>query len=244
MPSFSDFPKDLYFPQNLPSILVIEELAPEPGQIILDMCASPGGKSSHAAIKMNNRGLLLALDKNETKVVKLQATLAQQNITSARAYAADSSKLASASQDEGCIPENFIGKGEKIKPNSFDSVILDPPCSGIGQRPVIPSSSFSPQTKGFSQYQKRLLSQAVALVKSNGLIAYSTCTLVPEENEGVIAHAVQDLGLVLECPKFSFGDRGLEGHGLSKDDCLKVKRFWPGGPDDSIAFFYAILRKP
>ncbi|PJF17810.1 putative methyltransferase NSUN6 [Paramicrosporidium saccamoebae] len=243
MPSFEQFPRQLYFPQNLPSILVVEELAPRPGEIVLDMCASPGGKSSHIGIKMKNTGLLISLDKNINKVNKLKDTLAQQSVTSARAYIADASKLLSA-DGLGVSPAEYSGGTDKLLPNSFSRICLDPPCSGFGQRPLIPASSYSPNLRGYASYQMKMVSTACALLKSGGCMSYSTCTMVPDENEQVVAYAVQELGMQLETPRFGYGSPGLSGFGLSDSECEKVKRFWPAGLEDTIGFFYAVLKKP
>ncbi len=258
MPSFDELPSVQFYPQNLPSILAVDALDARPGMMILDMCASPGGKTSHIAARMHNSGTIIAVDKNNSKVAKLTRTLHRLGVTCAVPIVADSTRLLSSNHQKADGTSLFT-------PDSFDRILLDPPCSGLGQRPLIVldgaddfnSSScgneFSPMLSGYASYQKKLMDVAVRLLKPGGLLIYSTCTICPEENEGVVAFALENYPLKLEpyqvpCSEAAqalyphpFG--GLPLFGLSPDNASHLQRFWPDGPLDSIAFFFACLRK-
>ena len=243
MPSFDSLPGHLFYPQNLPSILAVEELDLHPGMTVLDMCAAPGGKTSHIGAKMNNQGLLLAIDKSQKKVDILNKTLATLGVTCAKTIVADSAQLCSFEISGDCPPEKYES-GMPLKHGSFDRILLDPPCSGFGKRPLIVTEDFAPNLRGFAEYQKRLIRVASVLLKPGGISVYSTCTIPLEENEGVIGYAVRSLPLKLEAViNHKYGSEGLKFGGLTQEECGLVKRFWPAGPDDSVAFFYAKLRK-
>lgn len=263
MPSFDSLPKEMFLSQNLPSILAIEELDIKPGMVVLDMCAAPGGKTSHAAAKMENQGVLIALDKNKKKLEKLERTLENLKVTIAKIHVADSTRL--------CDCDATIAGGRRKNPpaespndyhfggwggeggggclrgeESFDRIILDPPCSGLGQRPLILTKNYNfPSTlkEEYSKYQKRLITVASKLLKPGGLLVYSTCTMTPEENEGVVSFSINNLPLKLEAPKFNYGSKALPLYNLNEDQLSNMRRFWPAGPDDTIAFFYACFRK-
>ena len=242
-PSFERLPKSLFYPQNLPSILAVEELGLCPSMVVLDMCASPGGKTSHIAAKLENEGLVLAFDKNKNKVAKLTRTLEKYQVTCARVFVADSTKLCAADPNNGLNPESYTA-GSFLLPNSFDRILLDPPCSGIGQRPSLrPEIMTKPTRASFAVYQRKLLEVAVKLLRPGGRLVYSTCTLNPEENEANVAFAISR-GLTLVSPHCTFGSPGLTVCGITMDESFLVKRFWPTGNEDSIAFFFAIFEKP
>lgn len=235
LPSFYNLPRAALIPQNLPSILAVAELKVEPYQTVLDMCASPGGKTSHIACLMQNKGLLIAIDKNKVKLAKLNETLSVLGVACARTFMADSSKLVG---DGPIGPEDYSGDGH-LMPNSFDRILLDPPCSGLGQRPCFNLGNFG----DFAQYQKKLLATAQALLKPGGIIVYSTCSLNPEENEGVVSFGVNKLGLKLKDPGTFLGGPGLNLDGLDPSDSNRLRRFWPTGADDTVAFFFAVFEK-
>lgn len=213
---------------------------------MLDMCASPGGKTSHIATLMGNNGLVVAIDKNKGKISRLNATLQDLRVTCAKSFVADSSRLILLSANGTLSPNEQYECAHLVKPGSFDRVLLDPPCSGFGQRPaIVPEDAtlFDRHLDSFSSYQKKLFSVAVALLKPGGILVYSTCTISPAENEGVVAHALKSHPVKLEPSDASFGSDGLLTHGLSEGDCVHVRRFWPAGRDDTIAFFFARFRK-
>jgi hypothetical protein len=120
LPSFHDLPLARFFPQNLPCSLVAAslDLSPDFPLSILDMCASPGGKTSHLAMLAGPEAHIVACDKNKGKVAKLQTTLASMGFDRIDCRVQDATR-----------PD--------LPAASFDRILLDPPCSGFGQRPVL-----------------------------------------------------------------------------------------------------------
>lgn len=239
MPSFDTLTSSIFYPQNLPSYLAVKELDVQPGMMALDMCASPGGKSTHIATELGNHGLLICTDKNEHKVALLRRNLQRWGVTCAQALVADAT--------------HFILPSEI--PNGFDRILLDPPCSGVGQRPWLKDKFNQHQpTVDYSSYQKRLARRAAQLLAPGGILVYSTCTMAVEENEAVVQDLLNNTNLILVPPTFdTFGSPGivLVSENVSHDrailptfPCHLVRRFWPNGPDDTIAFFYAKFTKP
>lgn len=249
MPAFHLLPESLFIPQNLPSIIAVRELDVQPGMTVLDMCASPGGKSSHIAALLQNSGLLLAIDRSATKVAKLASNLQKWGVTCARSVVFDSTQLCADVQGEGTAhsvdPQQFWGlKGQRLKPDCFDRILLDPPCSGIGQRPIFNADALSNCKGEYASYQLRLFRTAVQLLAPGGKLVYSTCTLSPKENEQVVTQALESLPINIVTPKFGGGSHGLASPAAQNFPVENVQRFWPaGGPCDSIGFFYAVFQK-
>lgn len=246
MPSFDDFPKGWFYPQNFPSFLAVEELDICPGMTILDMCASPGGKTSHIAAKMKNKGVLLALDKNVSKVTRLKQNLKELSVTCAKVYVGDSTRIFPT--EDGVQPEELGDELVPLAPSSFDRILLDPPCSGLGQRPKLlapePGQISNPS---ISAYQRKLLQCAASLLRPGGILVYSTCTLTLAENEENIVYAVKELSFNLLEADQRFGSPGIpvrkQGEAKPEIDASKVRRFWPSGAEDTIGFFFAKLSK-
>ncbi|XP_067649242.1 tRNA (cytosine(72)-C(5))-methyltransferase NSUN6-like [Haliotis asinina] len=232
------------FPQNLPSIVCGHVLDPQPGETILDMCAAPGGKTVHIATLMQDKGRVVALDKTPQKIARVEKNAANWGITIIETYSGDSRK---ALDDQAAI------KGGPPYPScSFDRIILDAPCSALGQRPASRNRMKLSELKSYAVYQRKLFSKAVELLKPGGVLVFSTCTVTREENEGQVAWALQtfdNLSLLTQDPHI--GGTGLPGAGLSKGDRCKVQRFDPSiltadnqSPDtDTIGFFIAKFQK-
>lgn len=247
MPSFDALPRDLFYPQNLPSFLAVEELDVGPGMTVLDMCASPGGKASHIGAKLQNTGLLLAIDRNASKVARLKRTLAELGVACARVYVGDSTRLCSA--DSRVRPSDLDGELVPLAPASFDRILLDPPCSGLGQRPQLAAPSAEQILHpSIAAYQRRLLRSAAGLLKPGGILVYSTCTLTLAENERNVVYATKELSLDLLEATSQGGSFGLpaddpDGLPAHNGHSRRVRRFWPSGADDTIGFFFARLGK-
>lgn len=158
--------------QDQSSQLAALSLSPEPGDTVLDLCAAPGGKTTHIAELMENRGKIFAFDLYEKR---LQAVLDAQkrlglSIIEARAH------------DATVLMEEFVGKADKV--------LLDVPCSGLGiirRKPDIKYKEDITDFASITQIQRSILNTAKAYVKPGGVLVYSTCTVNPAENRDMIA---------------------------------------------------------
>jgi 16S rRNA (cytosine967-C5)-methyltransferase len=158
--------------QDEASQLVARLVRPQPGERVLDLCAGAGGKTLHLAALMENRGEVAAVDLHQDKLDMLTAEAGRLGVTIATPHAGDAT----------ATPETFRG--------TFDRVLLDAPCSGLGTLRRNPEIRWRivPQELGKSMaLQKRLLREAADCVKPGGFLIFSVCTVTPEENESVVA---------------------------------------------------------
>jgi 16S rRNA (cytosine967-C5)-methyltransferase len=146
-------------------------LAPQPGELVLDVCAAPGGKTTHLAQLMEDQGEIVATDVSQTKLGLLQENCRRLGITIVKTLR----------QDAAASPP--------FPPASFDRVLADVPCTGLGTLKRNPDGKWrvkEPDIPRMQQLQGAILAQASTMVKREGILVYSTCTITPEENEGVI----------------------------------------------------------
>ena len=154
----------------------LASLGVEPGMRVLDVCAAPGGKSFSAAFAMRNEGEILACDLHENKLKRIRNGAARLGIRCIETQAADG-RVFRADWAE-----------------SFDAVLCDVPCSGLGiirKKPDIRYKDMAAFT-ALPEIQGAILSNAARYVKPNGLLVYSTCTVLPEENDGVTDAFLRD----------------------------------------------------
>jgi 16S rRNA (cytosine967-C5)-methyltransferase len=159
--------------QDEASQLVSRLLAPRRGERVLDLCAGSGGKTTHMAALMENEGEIVAADIQPGKLAALESTAKRWGIAVVKTAVVDAADTAGPS-----------GLG------SFDRVLVDAPCSGLGtlrRNPEIRWHLTGQKLGEFPPLQKRILANASACVKQEGLLLYSTCSVMPEENEGVVA---------------------------------------------------------
>lgn len=157
--------------QESASMLPVELLDPKPHETILDLCAAPGSKTTQIAAKMQNTGVIVANDVQEKRIWTLRGAL----------------------QRSGVINTILTDKkGEwfgKQMTECFDRVLCDAPCSALGALRKDPDAAkfLTPKhIDKLKQTQLRLLEAAIHATRVGGRIVYSTCTLTPEENEGVV----------------------------------------------------------
>jgi len=224
VPSFRGseiFEKGLIYPQSFPAIVVSRVLDPEPGDFVVDMCAAPGGKTSHIAQLMNNHGKIFAVDRSEAKIRGLKENLMRLGVKNVNTYVGDAREL----------PVRF----PSLK---ADKILLDPPCSALGVRPKLYETRSVEDILALSAYQRSFLRAAVKILRKGGVLVYSTCTLSPEENEWNVKYAISELGLELEEQKYFYG---CEGEKFISQYNL-VQRFYPD-LHDTPGFFIAKFRK-
>ncbi|CAL1597141.1 unnamed protein product [Knipowitschia caucasica] len=234
-PSFDGVLPSLAFLQNLPSVVVGHVLGPRPGERVLDMCAAPGGKTCHIASLMKDQGEVVALDKIRNKIDRIRQNAQMLHLDSITAICFDSVKAVTSDTDRLKAPE-----GPPFPPEYFDRVLLDAPCSGLGQRPSMASSWSLKEICSYQPLQRKLLHAAVSLLKKGGVLVYSTCTVTLAENEEQVAWALKTfpcLSLVPQEPHIGAG--GMPGAGLSHDQLCLLQRFspelsWGQTPPDSL----------
>lgn len=169
--SLSSLQEGLFQIQDESSMLVAHVLAPQPGEFIIDACGAPGGKSTHIAALMNNRGKVLSVDLYEHKLMLTRENASRLGITIIETKLLDATILDTL----------YAGKA--------DRVLVDAPCSGLG---VIRRKADSRWRKSESmlaelpKLQLAILLSAADCVKPGGVLVYSTCTTEPEENENII----------------------------------------------------------
>lgn len=235
MPSLNGILTEYIFLQNLPSISVSQLLNPALNSVVLDMCASPGGKTCHTAAIMKNTGKIFALDKMPKKAAKIQENCDRLGIKNVCVMTADSSKLT----EKGIF-----------EPESFDYIILDPPCSGLGLRPKL---KFSPaelnNLDSFAPYQRKIFMQAWELLKPGGEMSYSTCTVNPLENEFLVDKMLKNFSNAELVPvREGFMEKyclpGLQVGSIDEETSKRcICRFWPSPERDSNGFFFVKFRK-
>ncbi|KAM8802327.1 tRNA (cytosine(72)-C(5))-methyltransferase NSUN6 isoform 1-T1 [Rhynchonycteris naso] len=220
--SFDNVLPSYLFLQNLPSAVVTHVLDPQPGEKILDLCAAPGGKTTHIAALMHDQGEVIALDKLSNKVKKIKQNALLLGLNSIKAFCFDGTKalkLDMVKDTEGEPP--FLAE-------SFDRILLDAPCSGMGQRPNMACSWTLKEMTSYQPLQRKLFSVAVRLLKPGGVLVYSTCTITLAENEEQVAWALTAFPcLQLQPQEPQIGGEGMMGAGLSVEQLQQLQRFDP-----------------
>lgn len=161
-----------WYLQDEGSQLIPYLLSPRPDEAILDACAAPGGKTTHIAALMENRGAIYALDKDAKRLHQVRESATRLGATNITIVEADAAK-----------PLTFKGVRE------FDAILCDAPCSGLGvvrRTPEIKWRRGSDDIKDLGAKQGRLLNNLAAYVKPSGRIVYSVCSFEPEETDSVV----------------------------------------------------------
>ena len=169
-----------YYIQELASMLPIIALNPKPNEKILDLCASPGSKTTQIASEMNNSGLIIANEKSLGRIKILSSNLERCGVTNTIITRADGIKLC----------ENLAK--QKI---FFDKILVDAPCSGEGTLRSTKATYYMwniNTVRQLSKIQKNLFKYAFEILNPRGEIIYSTCTHSPEENEEIVDFALKE----------------------------------------------------
>lgn len=208
--------------------LVSHLLNPQPGEVVIDACAAPGGKTTHLAELMQDQGTVWGCDRYASRLKKLTANAARLQLNSIQICTGDSRDL------------------PQFK-NIADRVLIDAPCSGLGtlHRHADARWRQTPETvQELAQLQTELLNEAATWVKSNGLMVYATCTLHPDENEAVVDRFLNEHpewqieSIPPDHPAAKFVDKILEEPGRDRA-WLRVLPH----QHDMDGFFMVLLRK-
>ncbi len=199
VPSLRDTPlyaKGLIYEQSLPSMMVGWLAYLEGPKLVVDMCAAPGGKTSHVASLLKGRAVIYAFDHSRRKLERMRDELRRLGLERyVRIARADSRYL------DRDWP-SLVGK--------VDLVILDPPCSSIGVVPKVYDRKMWKDVRSLADYQRQFARVAVKLLKPCGVLIYSTCTVTLVENEELVEY-IEGLGMVVEevYPRHPRSSRGI-----------------------------------
>jgi 16S rRNA (cytosine967-C5)-methyltransferase len=206
--------------QSRAAMLVARALDPQPGERILDLCAAPGGKSTHLAALMGDRGEVLAVERNPARAKELRETARRLHARSVRVEVSD----AALERPEGAV---------------FDRVLVDPPCSGLGtlQARADLRWRITPEhVQELAGIQAAILAAGAQALRPGGVLVYSTCTISPVENE-------RQIELFLEQnPQFTLDDlsniRQTHTHPRARKVLLTMAH-----RDHTAGFFIARIRR-
>ncbi len=171
-----------YYIQEAASMIPPIVLDPKPKENILDMCASPGSKTTQIAMMMSNKGLIIANDQNFERLKPLAFNLQKQGV-------------------RNCIVTNYDARSFWKFGYKFDKILLDAPCSNSGiifKNESVRKIWNLKAIERLSKLQKKLIESAYKCLKENGVLVYSTCSFEPEENEEVIQYAIENFDFVVE----------------------------------------------
>jgi 16S rRNA (cytosine967-C5)-methyltransferase len=159
------FQDGLFMPQSRAAMAVARTLAPEPGEQVLDLCAAPGGKTTHLAALMGNEGRVVAVERHQGRSEALRRTAERMGATCVEVRTADAAAPVAG---------------------TFDRVLVDPPCSDLGTLASRPDARWRKEPATVAELtatQAAILETAARAVRPDGVLVYSTCTISPAENE-------------------------------------------------------------
>jgi len=219
--------------QSLSSQLAALILQPQPGEMILDLAAAPGGKTTHLAALMQDQGWVSAVEPIRDRFFRLQANLKRLGVTIGHFY-----------QIDGRIASRKTGP-------RFDRVLLDAPCSAESRFRTGQPESYqfwsTRKIRESARKQAGLIRSAFEALKPGGKLLYCTCTFAPEENEAIVAGLLEefpDSARLLELPTWLPNSRpGLRAFaGLRfPAACQLTRSIVPSSEHD--AFFFALIEK-
>ncbi|MBW2982992.1 NOL1/NOP2/sun family putative RNA methylase [Candidatus Woesearchaeota archaeon] len=224
-----EHPLGFFYVQDAASMIPPIVLDPQPGEVVLDLCAAPGSKTTQLAALMRNEGLVIANDIQGSRLPALGINVQRVG-----------AKNVMVTRMPGQRFKRFGG---------FDRVLVDAPCSGTGtvRKSMKVLQMWSPNlVKRLVKEQRKLLATAFDSLKEGGVVVYSTCTLEPEEDEGVVSWLLEqrsdaevlpialDIGRSLAVTEFDG-----ESYHDSVRECLRI---YPQD-NDSEGFFVARIRK-
>ncbi len=201
IPNIEAFENGLFQVQDEAAQLVTLHLNPQSGETILDACAGLGGKTGHIAQMMKNSGRLVAMDKDENKLMRLESEMHRLGVSIVTTRIHDLSSP---------LNREHFGK--------FDRILLDAPCSSLGVLRRNPDIKWRASQQNLAYCQKRqalFLDNLAHFVKPSGVLVYAVCSMEPEENESVIK------GFLNKHAKFAIEKKST---GLSFDACSLVTR--------------------
>ncbi|KAM7342160.1 uncharacterized protein ACRADG_009672 [Cochliomyia hominivorax] len=221
-----------YMIQGASSMLPVMALAPHENERILDMCSAPGGKGSHIAAVMKNTGVLFANDFNKDRVKAVVANFHRLGVVNSI-----------VSCEDGCKFRQIM--------SGFDRILLDAPCTGTGvvsKDPSVKTTKSAVDVQRCYNLQRKLLLTAIdctdAKSATGGYIVYSTCSVLPEENEWVIDYVLKKRNVKLVPTGLDFGIEGFTKYRQYRfhPSLNLTRRYYPHAHNMD-GFFVAKLKK-
>lgn len=223
-----------FYMQEAASMLPPSLLAVQPGETVLDMSAAPGSKTTQVAGAQQGSGVIIANDVQENRLWTLKANVHRLGVTNV-------------------VITKKVGQWfAKHMTERFDRVLCDAPCTAQG---TVRKDSDALQYCGLENIEKmarlqvQLLEAAIHATKTGGCVVYSTCTLTPEENEGVVLQMLEKFGdrITIEAPEGEWAHTPIEDsavvqRALGSEKTHPMVRLWPQTLDTE-GFFSVILRK-
>lgn len=221
-----------YMIQGASSFLPVMALAPQENERVLDMCAAPGGKSSHIAAIMKNTGVLFSNDANKERIKAVVGNFHRLGVVNSI-----------VSHEDGCKFGNIM--------TGFDRILLDAPCTGTGvvaKDPSVKTTKADTDIQRCYNLQRKLLLNAIdclsAKSATGGYLVYSTCSVLPEENEWVVDYALRKRNVKLVPTGLEFGTEGFVNYRQFRfhPSMKHTRRYYPH-THNMDGFFVAKLKK-
>ena len=222
-----------YYVQEISSMLPMLTLKPTEKDSFLDLCSSPGSKTTQAAAMMNNKGILIANDNSLSRIIILGSNLEKCGVSNCIVTRKDGLHLCKKFKQA-----NFY----------FDKILVDVPCSGEGTLRSSPETFImwnEKMVEKFSRTQKALASAALQILKIGGEMLYSTCTHAPEENEEVIQYLLDNFNIEILPIELPLKTRGgiTEWQGKKFNEKIKnCVRIYPQD-NNTEGFFLCKIKK-
>ncbi len=205
--------------QSRASMLVSRVLAPDPGEKLLDLCAAPGAKTTHLAALMRGRGQVLAVERHPGRARALTRTCSRMRA--------------------GCVDIRIADAAALETGGSYDRVLVDPPCSGLGtlqSRPDLRWRVTPESIEELAAIQARILRAGAAATRPGGVLVYSLCTISQTESHDVLEE------FLCERSDFRAEDLSAEHPELTDPRCARYLQLLPPR-DRTDGFFIARLRR-
>ncbi len=227
--SLHEFLQGYFYLQSVASMIPAIVLNPDPKDLVIDMCAAPGSKSTHLAQLMNNQGKLILLEKNTKRIPALEINLRRMGISNAIIFNMDAINIEKLN----------------LKPNK---ILLDAPCTGEGlirEDKSRKTSRSIEDIEEMAKVQKKLLTAGLKVLKKDGYLLYSTCSIGPEENEFVVDFVLKGKS-EFEIIKLDrqYGTPGLTNvfNRELRKDLEYSQRIYPH-IHDTIGFYFCLIHK-
>lgn len=220
----------VYYVQEPTAMTAAEVLDPEPGDVVLDLCAAPGGKTSQLACKLQGEGLLVANELVKNRSAILAQNVERMGITNC------------------LITSEFPERLAEAFPGFFNKILVDAPCSGEGmfrKDPAVAEEWSPDRVEQCAARQAKIITSVDKLLAPGGVLVYSTCTFSPEENEEIVEFLIGEYGYeVLPAVLSGISDTGRAAWGKTDDSRLaQTMRVMPYHVQGE-GHFVAKLRKP